>query len=40
VKLALDTNAYKALSEGDPRLAEDIRRAEMVGLPIVVLGEL
>jgi predicted nucleic acid-binding protein len=40
VKLALDTNAYRALSEGDPRLAEDIRRAETVGLPIVVLGEL
>jgi predicted nucleic acid-binding protein len=27
VKLALDTNAYKALNEGDPRLAEDTRRA-------------
>jgi tRNA(fMet)-specific endonuclease VapC len=40
VKLALDTNAYKALSEGDPRLAEDIRRAEVVGLPIIVVGEL
>jgi predicted nucleic acid-binding protein len=40
VKLALDTNAYKALGEGNPRLAEDIRRAEAVGLPIVVLGEL
>jgi tRNA(fMet)-specific endonuclease VapC len=40
VKLALDTNAYKALSQGDPRLAGDIRRAEMIGLPIIVLGEL
>jgi predicted nucleic acid-binding protein len=40
VKLALDTNAYKALGEGDPRLAEDMRRAETVGLPIIVLGEL
>jgi predicted nucleic acid-binding protein len=40
VKLALDTNAYKALGEGNPRLAEDTRRAEMVGLPIIVLGEL
>jgi tRNA(fMet)-specific endonuclease VapC len=40
VKLALDTNAYKALNEGDPRLAEDTRRAEVVGLPIIVLGEL
>jgi tRNA(fMet)-specific endonuclease VapC len=40
VKLALDTNAYRALGEGDPRLAEDMRRAEAVGLPIIVLGEL
>jgi predicted nucleic acid-binding protein len=40
VKLALDTNAYKALGEGNPQLAEDVRRAEAVGLPIVVLGEL
>jgi tRNA(fMet)-specific endonuclease VapC len=40
VKLALDTNAYKALSQGDPQLAGDIRRAEIIGLPIIVLGEL
>jgi tRNA(fMet)-specific endonuclease VapC len=40
VKLALDTNAYKALSQGEQRLAGDIRRAEMIGLPIIVLGEL
>jgi predicted nucleic acid-binding protein len=40
VKLALDTNAYKALGRGDPVLATDIRGADAVGLPIVVLGEL
>lgn len=40
MKLALDTSAYKVLSEGDQRLAEDIRRAETIGLPIIVLGEL
>ena len=40
MKLALDTNAYRALGEGDPRLTEDMRRAEKVALPIVVLGEL
>jgi predicted nucleic acid-binding protein len=40
VKLALDTNAYVTLGQGDPRLAEDVRRAETIGLPIVVLGEL
>jgi predicted nucleic acid-binding protein len=40
VRLALDTNAYRALSEGDRRLAEDMRRAETVALPIVVVAEL
>jgi predicted nucleic acid-binding protein len=40
VKLALDTNAYKLLGEGNPDLAEDLRRAEKIGLPIAVLGEL
>jgi tRNA(fMet)-specific endonuclease VapC len=40
VKLALDTNAYKALREGESQIAADIRRAEVIGLPIIVLGEL
>jgi tRNA(fMet)-specific endonuclease VapC len=40
VRLALDTNAYGALGQGDALLAEDVRRAEVVGLPIIVLGEL
>jgi predicted nucleic acid-binding protein len=40
VKLALDTNAYKALGEGSPRLTEDVRGAQVIGLPIIVLGEL
>ncbi len=40
MRLALDTNAYAALGEGDQALAEQLRRADMVGLPIVVLGEL
>jgi predicted nucleic acid-binding protein len=40
VKLALDTNAYRALGDGDPGLAENMRRAEAIGLPMVVLGEL
>jgi predicted nucleic acid-binding protein len=40
VKLALDTNAYKALGEGNQRLAEETRTAEAVGLPMIVLGEL
>lgn len=40
MKLALDTNAYVALHEGDPQLVEETRTADVVGLPIVVLGEL
>lgn len=40
VKLALDTNAYKALGEGHKQLAEEARVAEAVGIPIIVLGEL
>jgi predicted nucleic acid-binding protein len=40
VKLALDTNAYKALGEGNQQLAEEARTAEAVGLPMIVLGEL
>jgi predicted nucleic acid-binding protein len=40
VKLALDTNAYKALGEGNQQLAEETRAAEAVGLPMIVLGEL
>ena len=40
MKLALDTNAYKALGEGNQQLAEEARTAEAVGLPVIVLGEL
>lgn len=40
MKLALDTNAYKALGEGNRQLAEEVRTAEVVGLPMIVLGEL
>jgi predicted nucleic acid-binding protein len=40
VKLALDTNAYKALGEGNQQLAEEARTADAVGLPMIVLGEL
>jgi tRNA(fMet)-specific endonuclease VapC len=40
VKLALDTNAYRALQEGDERLVDEMRRADVVGMPIIVLGEL
>ena len=40
MKLALDTNAYTALQVGDVLLAEHLRHAERIGLPIVVIGEL
>jgi predicted nucleic acid-binding protein len=40
MKLALDTNAYTALGEGDPEFADEVRGADAVGLPIIVLGEL
>lgn len=40
MKLALDTNAYRELQEGHRELATEIRRAETVGLPVIVVGEL
>ncbi len=40
MKLALDTNAYRDLQEGDRRLAEEVSQSEVVGMPIIVLGEL
>ena len=40
MRLALDTNAYKALGEGEQQLADAIRRADSVGMPGIVLGEL
>lgn len=39
-KLALDTNAYRALDDGNAALADHVRRAAHLGLPVIVLGEL
>jgi tRNA(fMet)-specific endonuclease VapC len=39
-KLALDTNAYRALDDGNKNLASIIRHVVHVGLPIIVVGEL
>jgi len=39
-KVALDTNAYRALDDGNPRLADHIKAIAQIGLPIPVLGEL
>lgn len=40
LRLALDTNAYRALDDGNQTLANHVASAEQLGLPIVVLGEL
>lgn len=39
-KIALDTNAYRALSDGNTGLGAQMRTASSIGLPIIVLGEL
>lgn len=39
-RLALDTSAYSKLREGDARVIDAISRAEVVLLPVTVLGEL
>jgi tRNA(fMet)-specific endonuclease VapC len=39
-KLALDTNAYRALDDGDAKLSSLIKTVPQIGLPIIVLGEL
>ncbi len=40
MRLALDTNAYRALHEGHAGLAAAAASAERIGLPIIVIGEL
>jgi tRNA(fMet)-specific endonuclease VapC len=40
LKLALDTNAYKALDDGNPKVADFVQNSPQLGLPIIVLGEL
>ena len=39
-KIALDTNAYRALDDGEPEVANYLRSTLKVGLPIIVLGEI
>lgn len=39
-RLALDTNAYRALREGNSTLARAFRSSTDLGLPVVTLGEL
>jgi tRNA(fMet)-specific endonuclease VapC len=40
LKIALDTNRYRDLSEGDAEVRRLLEEAESVHLPFVVLGEL
>lgn len=40
MRVAVDTNAYRAAAEGDAKTVEILRRAEEVRLPFIVLGEL
>ncbi|MEK7859623.1 MAG: type II toxin-antitoxin system VapC family toxin [Elusimicrobiota bacterium] len=40
MRVALDTNAYRAAAEGDAKTVEVLQRAEEVRLPFVALGEL
>lgn len=39
-KLALDTNAYRALDDGNAKLMSLVKTVPQIGIPIVVLGEL
>src|SRR6266568_1996968 len=39
-KLALDTNAYRALDDGNAKLNSLIKTVPQIGLPVIVLGEL
>lgn len=39
-KLALDTNAYRALDDGNAKLSNLIKTVPEIGIPITVLGEL
>lgn len=40
MKLALDTNAYRAFVDGDERTVALVKRADVLGLPVPVLAEL
>ncbi len=38
--LALDTNAYRALDDGNQVLAARLEAASSIGLPVIVMGEI
>jgi tRNA(fMet)-specific endonuclease VapC len=40
MKLALDTNTYRAFMEGDKKAVELVRQADVIGMPVPALAEL
>ena len=40
MRLCLDTSAYSNFRRGEPRVVEHLDRAEWIGVPSVVVGEL
>lgn len=40
MNILLDTSAYSALQRGDTRVLNVLRRAEVVSVPVIVLGEI
>lgn len=40
MRIAIDTNTYRAFVDGDKSAARVVRQSELIGLPIPVLGEL
>ncbi len=40
MKLALDTNAYRAFMEGEKKAVDLVRHAVVIGIPVPVLAEL
>jgi tRNA(fMet)-specific endonuclease VapC len=40
MRLCLDTSAYSHFKRGDPQVVDLIDRAEWLGVPVLVLGEL
>ena len=40
MRCCLDTSAYSQFKHGDPQVVELVDRADWIGVPVVVLGEL
>jgi tRNA(fMet)-specific endonuclease VapC len=40
MRLALDTNRYRDLCDGQGAIVEILRRAELIGVPLIVIAEL